>query len=67
MGDIGILVDWVPAQVQYMYPSKTIPAPSCPSIRLASLLANEEIARAWVGHIVPRTPGHYLEFVQVQL
>ena len=67
MGDIGILVDRVLAQVQYMYPFETIPAPPCPSIQLANLLANEEIAHASIGHIVPGTPGDYLEFVQVQL
>ena len=50
-----------------MYSPETILAPPCPSIRLANLLANEEIACAWVGHVVPGTPGDYLEFVQVQL
>ena len=44
-----------------------IPIHPCPSIKLAGLLANEEIARAQVGHVVSKTPGDYLEFVQTQL
>ena len=50
-----------------MYPPATILVPPCPSIRLASLLANEEIVCARVGHVVSKTPGDYLEFVQAQL
>ena len=46
-----------------MYPPETIPTHPCPSIRLADLLPNEEIANARVSHIVPRTLGDYLEFV----
>ena len=49
-----------------MYPPETIPTPPCPSIWLADLLANEEIACAQVGHIVLGTPGDYLELIQAQ-
>ena len=49
-----------------MYPSKTIATHPCPSIRLADLLANEEIARARVGHVVSGTLRDYLEFDQTQ-
>ena len=41
--------------------------PPCPSIRLANLLTNEEIARARIGHVVSGTPGIYLDFIQTQL
>ena len=61
------LGDWVLAQVRYMYLPEMIPIHPCPSIRLADLLANEEIARVRVGHVVSRTPGDYLEFFQTQL
>ena len=54
-------------QVQHLYPPATILVPPCPFIWLADLLANEEIARARVSHIISRTPGDYLEFVQTQL
>ena len=47
-----------------MYPLEMILVHPCPSIWLADLLVNDEIARAWIGHIVPETPGDYLEFVQ---
>ena len=50
-----------------MYPPTTILVPSCPFIRLADLLANEEIARAHVGHVVSGIPGIYSEFIQTQL
>ena len=62
-GRYWYLGDQVLAQVQDVYPLETIPAPLYPSIRLANLLANEEIARARVSHIVSGTPGDYLEFV----
>ena len=42
-------------------------SPPCPSIRLADLLSNEEIARARIDHVVSGTPGAYHEFVQTQL
>ena len=45
-----------------MYPPATISVPPCPSIQLADFLANEEIARARVSHVVSGTLGHYLEF-----
>ena len=60
------LGDWVLTQVQHVYPPETIPTPPCPSIWLADLLANEEIACAQVGHIVLGTPGDYLELIQAQ-
>ena len=44
-----------------------IPAHPCPSILLANLLTNEEIAYARVGHIILGTLEDYLEFVQAQL
>ena len=50
-----------------MYPPTTILIPPCPSIWLADLLANEEIARTRVGHVVSGTAGDYIEFVQTQL
>ena len=61
------LGDWVLTQVQHVYPLATIPNQSCPSIWLVDFLANEEIARDWVGHIVSGTLGNYHEFVQTQL
>ena len=45
------------AQVQLECPPTTILLPPCPSIRLADLLANEEIARARIGHVVSGTLG----------
>ncbi|KAL0007990.1 hypothetical protein SO802_009492 [Lithocarpus litseifolius] len=62
-GRYWYLGDRVLSQIQHVHPPATIPIPPCPSIRLAELLANEEIARARVGHVVSRTPGDYLEFV----
>ena len=50
-----------------MYLPATILIPPCPSIWLDDLLANEEIARARVGHVVSGTPGYYPEFIQTQL
>ena len=47
-----------------MYPPTTILVPSCPFIRLADLLANEEIGRARVGHVVSGIPRIYFEFIQ---
>ena len=44
-----------------------IPVHPYPSIRLADLLANEEITRARVSHVVLGTAEDYLEFVQTQL
>ena len=41
--------------------------PLCPSIRLADLLTNEEIARARVSHVVSGIPRTYSEFIQTQL
>ena len=66
-GRYWYLGDRVLPQVQHVYPPATILIPPCPSIWLADLLANEEIARARVGHVVSGKPGDYLEFVQTQL
>ena len=61
------LGDQVLAQVQHMHLPEMIPAHPCHSISLADLLANEEIACAWIGRTVLGTPGDYLEFVQAHL
>ena len=45
-GRYWYLGDRVLAQVQHVYPPKTIPIQPCPSNWLADLLANKEIARA---------------------
>jgi len=45
----------------------TILVPSYPSIRLADLLTDEEIARARIGHVVLGILGNYLDFIQTQL
>ena len=58
------LGDRVLPQVQHVYPSTTILVPSCPSIRLADLLTNEEITRARVGLVVSGVAGTYFEFIQ---
>ena len=50
-----------------MYLLSTILVHPCLSIQLADLLANEEIARAQVSHVVSGTLGDYFEFVQTQL
>ena len=50
-----------------MYPPTTILVPPCPSIQLADLLTNEEIARARVGLVVSRVPGTYSEFIRTHL
>ena len=55
------------AQVRHVYPLETILIHPCPSIWLADLLANEEIARARVSHVVLGITRDYLEFVQTQL
>ncbi|KAL0005078.1 hypothetical protein SO802_012639 [Lithocarpus litseifolius] len=54
-------------KVQHVYPPMNISVPPCPSIRLANLLANEEIARAQIGHVVSGTLGIYFDFIQTQL
>jgi len=66
-GRYWYLGDQVLTQVQLVDPPAMIPVHPCPSIRLANLLANEEIAHAQVGHVVSGTLGDYLEFVQTQL
>ena len=66
-GRYWYLGDWVLTQVHRVYPLTTILVQPWPSIRLANLLANEEIARARVGHVVSGAPRDYHEFVQTQL
>ena len=50
-----------------MYPPTTILIPPCPSIQLANMLTNEEIARAWICHVVSGIPEVYPKFIQTQL
>ena len=50
-----------------MYPPEMILTHHCPSIWLADLLTNEEIAHARIGRTILGTPGDYLEFVQTHL
>ena len=50
-----------------MYPPTTIPVPLCPSIQLANLLTDEEIARAHVGFVVSGVAGTYSEFIRTRL
>ena len=66
-GRYWYLGDRVLPQVQHVYPPTTILALPCPSIRLVDHLANEEIARAQIGHVVSRILGNYFEFIQTQL
>ena len=66
-GRYWYLGDQVLAKVQHIYPPEMIPAHPCPSIRLANLLTNEEIAHAWIGRTIPKIPRDYLEFVQAHL
>ena len=66
-GRYWYLGDRVLPQVQHVYPLTTIPIPPCPSIQLADLLTNEEIARACVGYVVSGLPKTYFEFIQTQL
>ena len=63
-GRYWYLGDRVLPQVQHVYPPTAIPIPLCPSIQLADLLANEEIVRARVSHVVSGTLRDYLEFIQ---
>ena len=60
-----VLVSWWPGtgSGSTHLPLEMIPAHPCPSIRLADLLTNEEIAHAWIGRTVPRIPIDYLEFI----
>ena len=50
-----------------MYPPTTIKIPPCPSIWLANLLTNEEIAQTRGGHAVVGVTGDYFEFIQTHL
>ena len=66
-GRYWYLGNWVLPQVQHLYPLTTIPVPPCPSIRLADLLIDEEIAQAHVGFMVLGVAGTYSEFIQTHL
>ena len=66
-GRYWYLGDRMLAQVQHVYLPMTILVPPCPSIWLADLLTNEEIARARIGHVVSGTPRNYFDFIQSQL
>ena len=66
-GKYWYLGDRVLPQVEHMYPPTTIPTPSCHTIHLADLLANEEIARACYGYSIVGVEGNYSEFVQDHL
>ena len=58
---------WVLPQVEHVHPPTTIPAYPCHIIRLADLLADEEIAWAHDGYIVAGAEGDYFEFVRDHL
>ena len=64
---IGILVIGCCPKLNMVYPSSTILTPSCLIVRLAELLADEEIAWARDGYIVAGVEGNYSEFVQDHL
>ena len=66
-GKYWYLGDRVLPQVEHVYPPTTIPTPPCLIVRLAKLLADEEIARACDGYIVARVKGNYSEFVRDHL
>ncbi|XP_050284934.1 uncharacterized protein LOC126724447 [Quercus robur] len=66
-GKYWYLGDRVLPQVEHVYPPTTIPTPPCLTVRLAKLLADEEIARACDGYIVARVKGNYSEFVRDHL
>ena len=53
-------------QVEHVYPPTTIP-PLCRTVRLANILADEEIAQARDGYIVAGAEGNYSKFVQDHL
>ena len=50
-----------------MHPPTTIPIPSYPSIQLADLLIDEEIAQARGGYAFVRVAGDYSEFIRTHL
>ena len=61
------LGDQVLPQVLHVYPTEVIPANPCPSVRLAKLLTDDEVANARVGRTNPGIPRDYLEYVKVHL
>ena len=54
-------------QVEHVYPPTIIPTPPCYTIRLADLLANEEITQVHDGYIVTGVEGNYFDFVRDNL
>ena len=66
-GKYWYLGDRVSPQVEHVYPPTTIPTPSCHTIWLANLLADEEIARAHDGYIVAGVEENYYDFVRDHL
>ena len=66
-GRYWYLGDQVLPQVHHVYPPGTIPAHPCPSIRLADLLSNKEIAHAQIDLVVPGTSRDFIKFVKAHL
>ena len=50
-------------QVEHVYPHATVPNHPCHTIRLANVLADEEIAQARDGYIIAGAGGNCFEFV----
>ena len=66
-GRYWYLDDRVLSQVQHVYPPTTIPIPLCPSVCLADLLIDEEIAQARGGYAVVGVERDYSEFIRTHL
>jgi len=66
-GRYWYLGDWVLPQVYNVYPPQVIPIHPCPSVWLANLLIDNEVANARVGCTNPEIPGNYLKFVKTHL
>ena len=66
-GKYWYLGDRVLPYVEHVYPPAIVPTHPCHTIRLADLLADEEIAQARDGYIVARAKGNCFEFVQDHL
>ena len=66
-GRYWYLGNWGLPHVHHVYPPEVILIHPSPSVRLASLLIDEEVANARVGHTNPRILEDYLEFVKAHL
>ncbi|KAK9997883.1 hypothetical protein SO802_017486 [Lithocarpus litseifolius] len=66
-GRYKYLRDRVLPQVHHIYPLEVIPIHPCPSIRLANLLTEEEVANARVGRTNLGILEDYLEFTKAHL